>query len=93
MKNFSNDKGKPIVMSDNPSKLVFTPEDNSNYVGSDESVDEMESDHEPIQLFGRKCESWDDICAVLKECSNLLDKFLFLYRMHGKHFFSLMSLS
>ena len=86
-------KGKPILMSDTASKLVSTPDDNSNYFDSDESVDGMESDHEPIQLFGRKCESWDDICVVLKECSDLWDKFLFLYRIYGKVFFSLISLS
>jgi hypothetical protein len=42
----------------------------------DKSGDDVES----IQLFGTKCENWDDVAAVLKERPNLLERFLFLYR-------------
>ena len=49
----------------------------------DESDESDESDHDvyhPLQLFGTKCENWDDVVAVLKEKSDLLESFLFLYR-------------
>ena len=63
----------------------FSTQNESSYDDSSDSDDDMESSREPIQLFGSKCENWDDVHAVLKEHSEqpeLLDKFLVLYRIH-----------
>jgi hypothetical protein len=62
------------MVFDAPSKGL-APEDQA-----DESDDDVEYDRQPFQLFGTKCESWDDVVVVLKERLNLLESFLFLYR-------------
>lgn len=70
-------------MSDTSTTSLSAQDESSVY----DSEDDMESNRRPIHLFGRKCENWDDVHAVLVERSEqpeLLDKFLFLYRIHVK---------
>ena len=73
-----------VLMSE-PSTKSLSTQNESNYDDSSDSGDDMESSREPIQLFGSKCENWDDVYAVLNEQSEqpeLLEKFLVLYRIH-----------
>ena len=67
-----------VVMSDSSSRSVSPQGESSDY---DDLI------RQPIQLFGLKCEKWDDVYAVLKDHSDhpeLLDKFLILYCTHIK---------
>ena len=65
---------------------TFTkPESSSNHSSFDDSGDNTDFDREPIQLFGYECTNWDDVHALLQsEHPDLLEKFLFIYRMHVK---------
>jgi hypothetical protein len=68
------------MVFDAPSKVLASSEDES-----DESDESIEDDRHPFQLFGTKCENWDDVVAVLKEWPKLLENFLFLYRKPLKY--------
>lgn len=68
-----------IVMSGTLEKPV-SPEYDSNDYDSDDSDDNVELDRQPMQLFGSKCDNWNDVCAALKQRPKLLEDSLFLYR-------------
>ena len=69
-------------MSGTPEESVSL-ENTSNDYDSYDSDDNMELDRQSIQLFGSKCDTWNDVCVVLKQRPELLEKFLFLYRKHS----------
>jgi hypothetical protein len=58
------------MVFDAPSKVFAPPEDEP-----DEPDESVEDDYIPFQLFGTKCESWDDVVAALKESPELLERF------------------
>jgi hypothetical protein len=71
-------------MSDAGSESLSPAEGSPGYNESNISDDHMELDRETIQLYGCKCENWDDVYTVLAEKSRnpqVLEKFLFLYRI------------